>query len=360
MKTIRKVLRCCEVWKLLSRVWLFMTPRTIHSMEFSRPEYWSERPFPSPGDLPKLGIEPRSPTLQEDSLPAEPQGKPKKAGVGSLSLLQQIFPTQESNWGLLHWRWILYQLSYQGSPPCMLGSPQKHKAEEDSDKAALCPARVHPSNPRIWESSLTFPSFPPLNTITHILPLCLLWILSCPVLQSLFSLPFRPSLTLIFSLWGICHLLFDQHLHLLPPALHPALHPASRLDSSTHPYTCFFYKRRLSWSRGGWRRGSQSMWYKCCNSRPCLTPAGPCAGGFLPWASASRPRAALGDEELRSWAGRPGAPGIREPWCEGMQKAPQLLSAQRGALCFFLSLHWELAHLSPAVTYERTQLSKVQ
>ena len=51
-----------------------------------------------------------------DSLPAEPQGKPKNTGVGSLSLLQQIFPTQESNWGLLHCRRILYQLSYQGSP----------------------------------------------------------------------------------------------------------------------------------------------------------------------------------------------------------------------------------------------------
>ena len=46
-------------------------------------------------------------------LPAEPQGKPKKTGVGSLSLPQQIFPTQESNWGLLHCRRILYQLSYQ-------------------------------------------------------------------------------------------------------------------------------------------------------------------------------------------------------------------------------------------------------
>ena len=45
-------------------------------MEFSRPEYWSEEPFPSPGDLPKLGIEPRSSALQVDSLLAEPQGKP--------------------------------------------------------------------------------------------------------------------------------------------------------------------------------------------------------------------------------------------------------------------------------------------
>ena len=45
-------------------------------MEFSRPEYWSGRPFPDPGDLPKPGIEPRSPTLQADFfLPAEPQEK---------------------------------------------------------------------------------------------------------------------------------------------------------------------------------------------------------------------------------------------------------------------------------------------
>ena len=50
-----------------------------------------------------------------DSLPAKPLGKPKNTKVGSLSLLQGIFPTQESSQGLLHYRWILYQLSYQGS-----------------------------------------------------------------------------------------------------------------------------------------------------------------------------------------------------------------------------------------------------
>ena len=77
-------------------------------MEFSRPEYWSGWPFPSPGDLPNLAIKPRSPTLQVDSLPAEPQGKPKNTGVCNLPLLQQIFPTQESNQGLLHCRQILY------------------------------------------------------------------------------------------------------------------------------------------------------------------------------------------------------------------------------------------------------------
>jgi len=80
-------------------------------MEFYRPEYWRGQPFPSPGDLPNPGIESRSPALQVDSLPAEPQGKPKNTGVGSLSLLQQIFPTQEMNEDLLHCRWILYQLS---------------------------------------------------------------------------------------------------------------------------------------------------------------------------------------------------------------------------------------------------------
>ena len=74
------------------------------------------KPFPSPGDLPNPGIEPRSPALQMDLLPAEPQGKPKNTGVGSLSLLQGICLTQGSNQGLLHCRQILYQLSYQGSP----------------------------------------------------------------------------------------------------------------------------------------------------------------------------------------------------------------------------------------------------
>ena len=70
------------------------------------------KPFPSPGDLPNPGIKPRSPALQVDSSLAEPPGEPKNTGVGSLSLLQGIFPTQESNWGLLQHRQILYQLSY--------------------------------------------------------------------------------------------------------------------------------------------------------------------------------------------------------------------------------------------------------
>ena len=65
----------------LSHVRLFATPWTVAhqappSMEFSRQEYWSGLPFPSPGDLPDPEIKPRSPTLKADSLPSEPTGKP--------------------------------------------------------------------------------------------------------------------------------------------------------------------------------------------------------------------------------------------------------------------------------------------
>ena len=87
----------------------------VQSMEFSRPEYWRGQPFHSPGGLPNPGIEPRSPALQVDSLQAEPPEKSKTTGMGSLSLLPWIFLTQELNRGLLHCRWILYRLSYQGS-----------------------------------------------------------------------------------------------------------------------------------------------------------------------------------------------------------------------------------------------------
>ena len=73
------------VWsevKSFSRVQLFATPWTVAhqappSMEFSRQEYWSGLPFPSPGDLPNPGIEPGSPALQADTLPSELPGKPQ-------------------------------------------------------------------------------------------------------------------------------------------------------------------------------------------------------------------------------------------------------------------------------------------
>ena len=126
--------------KLLSCVRLFATPRTAAyqappSMGFSRQEYWSGLPFPCPGDLPHPGIEPRSPTLQEDVLTSEPKvsstlatpwtvarqapltiGFSRNTGVSCHFLLQGIFPIQESNSGLLHGRQILNRLSQEGSP----------------------------------------------------------------------------------------------------------------------------------------------------------------------------------------------------------------------------------------------------
>ena len=70
--------------KSLSCVQLFATPWTVAdqappSTGFSRQEYWSRLPFPSPGDLPDPGIKPRSPVLKTGSLPSEPIGKPKRS-----------------------------------------------------------------------------------------------------------------------------------------------------------------------------------------------------------------------------------------------------------------------------------------
>ena len=66
--------------KSLSRVRLFATPWTLAyqappSLGFSRQDYWTGVPFPSPGDLPNPGIEPGSPVLQADALLSEPPGK---------------------------------------------------------------------------------------------------------------------------------------------------------------------------------------------------------------------------------------------------------------------------------------------
>ena len=102
--------------KVAVRVWLFVTPidYKIHWIVQARILEGIDIPFSR--DLPNPGMKLRSLALQVDSLPAEPQGKPKNTGVGNLSLLQRIFPTKESNQNLLHCRQILYQLSYQGSP----------------------------------------------------------------------------------------------------------------------------------------------------------------------------------------------------------------------------------------------------
>ena len=112
-------------------------------MGFSRQEHWSGLPFPFPGDLPDLGIKPRSLALQADSFPPSHQSESvscsivpdslrphglqsarvlcpwdspgKKTGMGAYSLFQGIFPIQGSNLGLLHCRHILHSLSCQGS-----------------------------------------------------------------------------------------------------------------------------------------------------------------------------------------------------------------------------------------------------
>ena len=91
---------------------------SVHGILQARILEWVAVPFPQ-------GI--WSPALQACFLLSESPGKPKNTGVGSLSLLQQIFLTQESNQGLLHCRWILYQLSYQGSPKGLLAASRSQQ-----------------------------------------------------------------------------------------------------------------------------------------------------------------------------------------------------------------------------------------
>ena len=82
--------------KSLSRVRLFSTPWTVayqapRSMGFSRQEYWSGLPFPSPGDLPNPGIEPGSPALQTDTLLSEPSKQREDSnGAGPMVLAPQL------------------------------------------------------------------------------------------------------------------------------------------------------------------------------------------------------------------------------------------------------------------------------
>ena len=74
------------------------TPWIIESMEFSRPEYWSGQPFPSTGDLPNPGIEPRSPALQADSLPTELSGKPVRVVVYWIKPGNSITEERKRKW----------------------------------------------------------------------------------------------------------------------------------------------------------------------------------------------------------------------------------------------------------------------
>ena len=82
--------------KLLSRFQLFVTPWTVayqapQSMEFSKQEYWSGLPFPSPGDFPNPGIEPGPPALQAAALPSEPAGKPQDGAEEPPNIKKALF-----------------------------------------------------------------------------------------------------------------------------------------------------------------------------------------------------------------------------------------------------------------------------
>ena len=96
-------------WKWVAQSFLTLCDPmyyAVHGILQARVLEWVAFPFS------RGSSQPRSPSLQADYLPVELQGKPKNTGVGSLSLVQGIFPTQESNQGLLHCRQILYQLSF--------------------------------------------------------------------------------------------------------------------------------------------------------------------------------------------------------------------------------------------------------
>ena len=113
--------------------------------EFSRPVEWVDFPSSRGSSQPRDWMM-VSHTASGFFLPAEPPGKPKITGVGSLSLLQRIFPTQESNWGVLHYRQILYQLSYQGRAS---GKESTSKAGDERD-ADLIPGLGRPPGGRKW------------------------------------------------------------------------------------------------------------------------------------------------------------------------------------------------------------------
>ena len=103
-----------------------MSNYIVHGILWARILEWVTFPFSR--DLPKPGIKPKSPALWVDSLPTEPQGKPKGNGVGSLSLLQGIFPTQ----GLNH-------LSYQGSPNKVWGWANLHSSGGQASSPGFTP-----------------------------------------------------------------------------------------------------------------------------------------------------------------------------------------------------------------------------
>ena len=125
----------------------FVTP-------FSRARILEWVVFPFSRGLPNPGIKPRSLAFQAYSLPAASQGKPENTGLGSLTLLQGIFLTQELNRGLLHCRRILYQLSYEKHTHKNL-SQRLQKRPKDMQKqfnVTLCVKQKTGNNPNLLTS----------------------------------------------------------------------------------------------------------------------------------------------------------------------------------------------------------------
>ena len=131
-------------------------------MGFFRQEYWSRLPFPAPGDLPNPGIEPGSPALQADSLPAE---LPGKYLLSDLGMWDPSFPTRDgtyipciAKWMLIHWTTQVYlslhSLPFVSSYPPFTTPPISH--------SALCIA-VHKS---ILKSCLILVFSPEVKALT--------------------------------------------------------------------------------------------------------------------------------------------------------------------------------------------------
>ena len=86
-------------------------------MGFSRQEYWSGLPFPSPGDIPDLGIEPRSPALEADALTSESPGQENSRKTSSSALLTTLKPLTvwiTTNYGTFLKRWEYQTTSVHG------------------------------------------------------------------------------------------------------------------------------------------------------------------------------------------------------------------------------------------------------
>ena len=116
---------CLYYWSIIDLQWTVKVAQlcltlcdpmdyTVHGILQARILEWVAFPFSRGSSQPRDRNQVSG--IAGNSLSAEPQGKPKNTGEDSLSLLQGIFPTQELNQGLLHCRWILYQLSYEETP----------------------------------------------------------------------------------------------------------------------------------------------------------------------------------------------------------------------------------------------------